>query len=64
MMIYALKSVVVLTLLYICFYLLLRRETFHRFNRVILISILLVSVAVPLIPLTTTQPTVINKGLI
>lgn len=62
-MIYALKSAVVLTLLYICFYLLLRRETFHRFNRVILMSILLVSVAVPLIPLTTTQPTVINKGL-
>lgn len=63
MLLYAIKSAVTLALLYTCFYLLLKRETFHRFNRMILIGILLTSVLLPMVTLTTTHPTNIGKEL-
>lgn len=63
MILYAIKSAVTLALLYSCFYLLLRRETFHRFNRMVLMGILLTSVLLPLAPLTTTHPTNISQRL-
>ena len=43
MMYYALKSALVLTLLYDGFSALLSRETFHRFNRMMLLSIVVLS---------------------
>ena len=41
--IYAIRWAVTLTLLYSLFRILLRRETFHRLNRTVLLAILLVS---------------------
>ena len=46
---YLIKSAFVLTLMYGCFAWLLRRETFHRLNRVLLLSILGASLLLPLV---------------
>ena len=43
MMYYALKSALLLTLLYGGFATLLSRETFHRFNRLLLLAVVLLS---------------------
>ena len=56
MMYYALKSALVLTLLYGGFSALLSRETFHRFNRVILLGIVVLSMVLPAIHITTDRP--------
>ncbi|WP_455585313.1 TonB family protein [Bacteroides sp.] len=55
--VYILKSAICLALFYLFYRLLLGRETFHRFNRVALLGILLLSLLIPLIEVTTTQPT-------
>ena len=47
MMYYALKSALLLTLLYGGFSALLSRETFHRFNRIMLLGIVLLSLGLP-----------------
>ena len=46
-MYYALKSALLLTLLYGGFSALLSRETFHRFNRIMLLGIVLLSLGLP-----------------
>ena len=46
---YLIKSAFVLTLMYGCFAWLLRRETFHRLNRILLLSILGASLLLPLV---------------
>jgi len=60
-MLYILKSAITLALLYSCFFFLLSKETFHRFNRCMLVGIMLVSLVVPLFHFTTEHPTVINE---
>ena len=55
-MIYALKSALLLTLFYGGFAALLSRETYHRFNRVVLISIMLLSMVLPAIRLQIAAP--------
>lgn len=62
-MIFIFKSAITLALLYVCFFAFLSKETFHRFNRVMLVGIMVASLVVPLIHLTTTEPTVINERL-
>ena len=52
MMLYLLKSALLLSLLYGAFALLLSRETFHRLNRVALLCVLIASVALPAIQIT------------
>ena len=52
---YILKSAICLALFYLFYRLLLSKETFHRFNRVALLGILLLSLLIPLIEVTTTQ---------
>ena len=47
MIYYALKSALLLTLLYGGFSALLSRETFHRFNRVMLLGIVVLSLVLP-----------------
>ena len=47
MIYYALKSALLLTLLYGGFSALLSRETFHRFNRVTLLGIVVLSLVLP-----------------
>ena len=56
MMYYALKSALILTLLYGGFAALLSRETFHRFNRMLLLGIVLLSLALPAVHITTNSP--------
>ena len=47
---YIIASNLLLVLLYLCFALLLRRETFHRFNRIVVLAIMLLSLLWPLCP--------------
>ena len=55
--VYILKSSVCLALFYLFYRLLLSKETFHRFNRVALLGILCLSLFIPLLEVTTAQPT-------
>ena len=48
MLIYSIKSAIVLTMLYLPYMLMLRRESFFRFNRLMLLGILLLSLVLPL----------------
>ncbi len=52
MHLYILKSACLLALLYSGYVLLLSRETLHRFNRAVLLSILLASLLIPALSLT------------
>lgn len=63
MIIFAIKSAITLAVLYSCFFLLLSRETFHRFNRWMLIGMMVTSLAVPFIHITTEHPTAINNTI-
>ena len=47
-LLYSIKSAIVLTMLYLPYMLMLRRESFFRFNRLILLGILLLSLVLPL----------------
>ena len=58
--IYAIRWALTLTLLYSLYRLLLRRETFHRLNRAVLLAILVVSPLLPLVPLHTDRPTALD----
>ncbi len=60
-MIYILKSAITLALLYSCFFVFLSKETFHRFNRCMLMGIMLVSLVMPLFHFTTEHPTALNE---
>lgn len=62
-LLYILKSAVCLTLLYALYGLMLRRETFHRFNRLVLLAILAACIALPALRLTTSHPTAVNYGV-
>ena len=48
LLLYSIKSAMVLTMLYLPYMLLLRRESFFRFNRIVLLGILLLSLVLPL----------------
>ena len=48
LLLYSIKSAIVLTMLYLPYMLMLRRESFFRFNRLMLLSILLLSLVLPL----------------
>lgn len=61
--IYAIRWAVTLTLLYSLYRLLLRRETFHRLNRTVLLAILVASPLLPLVPLHTDRPTALDAAL-
>ena len=61
MILYALKSALVLMLLYTCFFALTSRETFHRLNRVLLVGSLVLALVVPLIQFTfESKPEAVN----
>ena len=47
-LLYSIKSAIVLSMLYLPYMLMLRRESFFRFNRMVLLSILLLSLVLPL----------------
>ena len=58
---YLMKSVLCLTLFYPFYMVLLSRETFHRFNRMALISILLASAVIPACRITTEEPMLLSQ---
>ena len=58
---YLMKSVLCLALFYPFYMVLLSRETFHRFNRMALISILLASVIIPACRITTEEPMLLSQ---
>ncbi|MCR4591780.1 MAG: energy transducer TonB [Bacteroidaceae bacterium] len=60
---YILKSAVVLASLYTLFYFFLKKETFHRFNRVCLIFTLMASLVLPMVHITVSQPTAVNQAV-
>lgn len=61
MMLYVIKAAITLALLYSCFFLFLSKETFHRFNRCMLVGITLVSLFMPMFHFTTSHPTTLNE---
>lgn len=62
--IYILKSAVCLVLFYLFFKLLLSRETFHRFNRVALLGVLLFSLLIPCIEMTTRHQVEVQQAVL
>ena len=60
MLTYLLKSALLLALLYGGFALLLSRETFHRFNRVALLFVLVASLVLPAVQLTMNKPSFLS----
>ena len=61
MILFIIKSAITLALLYSCFFILLSKETFHRFNRIMLIGIMIAAFVVPMFHITTEHPTIINE---
>lgn len=59
-LVYILKSSLCLALFYLFYRLLLSKETFHRFNRIALLGVMLISCLLPLIRVTVDQATVVN----
>lgn len=57
MILYVLKSALLLTLFYGGFSVLLSRETFHRFNRMVLLGIIVLSMVLPAVHITIDSPT-------
>ena len=60
-MLYVIKAAITLALLYSCFFIFLSKETFHRFNRCMLVGIMLVSLVMPMFHFTTSHPTTLNE---
>ena len=56
MLTYIIKSALLLALLYGSFALLLSRETFHRFNRIALLLVLVTSMVLPFVQLSIQKP--------
>lgn len=63
MVMYVLKSAIVLTVLYGLFYALLSKETFHRFNRVLLLFIMFLSLTVPFIHFFVDEPLAVSEKM-
>ena len=62
--VYILKSSVCLAVFYLFYRLLLSRETFHRINRIALLSVIVLSVAIPFIRIITDEPVAIQRPLL
>ncbi len=62
--IYSLKVAFCLIAFYLLFKLLLSKETFHSFNRLVLLLIMVVSILLPWVKVTTAEPTEIAEGMI
>jgi hypothetical protein len=63
--VYIVKSAVCLAVFYLFYRLLLSRETFHRFNRIALLGILILSCAIPFVDYERTdgsQSTIADLG--
>lgn len=63
LLIYMLKSAFVLSVLTLLYRATLRHETFHRFNRAVLLLIALASFALPALNISTAAPTPVNEAV-
>ena len=61
--VYILKSSVCLATFYLFYRLLLSRETFHRFNRIALLSVIILSVAIPFIRIMTEESVALQRPM-
>ncbi|MBQ3630955.1 MAG: M56 family metallopeptidase [Prevotella sp.] len=61
-LIYIIRWAVVLTMLYSLYGLFMKRETLHGFNRVVLLSILVVSMVLPLVQVETRHTNLMTQG--
>ena len=61
--VYILKSSVCLATFYLFYRLLLSRETFHRFNRIALLSVIILSVVIPFISIMTEEPVALQRPM-
>lgn len=59
-LVYILKSAVCLAMFYLFYRLLLSKETFHRFNRMALLGVMLLSCLLPLVKVTVEQASPVN----
>ena len=59
-LVYILKSAVCLAIFYLFYRLLLSKETFHRFNRIALLGVMLLSCLLPLVKVTVEQVSPVN----
>ena len=62
-LVYILKSSLCLALFYLFYRLLLSKETFHRFNRIALLGVMLISCLPPLVRVTVDRATVVNTSV-
>ena len=60
--IYIIRWGVVLTLLYSLYGLLMKRETLHGFNRLVLLAILVASMVLPLCQIKTPKANIVTQG--
>ena len=63
-LVYILKSALCLAAFYLFYRLLLSRDTFHRFNRVALLCVLVLSAVVPLIEVSTTETSGVGQTML
>ncbi|MBO7067815.1 MAG: energy transducer TonB [Bacteroidaceae bacterium] len=61
---FIIKSAVILALLYSLFFFFLRKETFHRFNRVCLLFMLVASLLLPMVHITLSHPSAVNEAVV
>lgn len=62
--VYILKSSVCLIAFYLFYRLLLSRDTFHRFNRLALLGLVLLSVIIPFIRFSVKEPVIMQQSLL
>ena len=62
--VYTLKVSLCLIVFYLLFKLFLSKETFHRFNRVMLLSVIFLSLVIPLIKISLSSPSPVNEGMV
>lgn len=62
--IFTIKAAVCLIAFYLFYKLLLSKETFHRFNRMALLGMVILSMIIPAIKMTIANATTVNRGFI
>lgn len=63
-LVFLLKSTCCLAAFYLFYRLLLSRDTFHRFNRLALLGVIVFSVAIPFIRLVTDEPVAVQRTVL
>jgi len=60
---YSIKMAICLAVFYLFYMVLLSHETFHRFNRVVVLSVVGLSIVIPFIRVETTRQTAVAEGM-